>query len=203
MAVVYIVDDDQSVLRAVARLIRSAGYEVISFSSADEFLQQRPADSPSCLVLDISMPGLTGMDLQDALVSAGHRLPIIFITGQADVPVTVKAMKRGALDFLLKPFQEEDLLAVIRQAIEKDIRQRKEAEERGEIENRKNTLTHREREVFELVITGMLNKQIAAELGTSEKTIKVHRARVMEKMKANSLAELVQLAERVKNSPLD
>jgi RNA polymerase sigma factor (sigma-70 family) len=203
MAVIYIVDDDQSVLRAVARLIRSAGYEVISFSSADEFLQQRPADSPSCLVLDISMPGLTGMDLQDALVSAGHRLPIIFITGQADVPVTVKAMKRGALDFLLKPFQEEDLLAVIRQAIEKDIRQRKETEEHREIENRKNTLTHREREVFELVITGMLNKQIAAELGTSEKTIKVHRARVMEKMKASSLAKLVQLAERVKNSPLD
>jgi FixJ family two-component response regulator len=200
MAVVYVVDDDESVLRALARLIRSAGYEVISFSSADQFLQQKPADSPSCLVLDINMPGLTGMDLQDALVSAGHRLPIIFITGYADVPVTVKAMKRGAIDFLLKPFQDEDLLAVIHQGIEKDILQRKEAEERREIENRKNMLTPREREVFEMVITGMLNKQIAAELGTSEKTIKVHRGRVMEKMKANSLAELVQLGEVLKNS---
>ena len=200
MGTVYVIDDDESVQRALTRLIRSAGYEVISFSSADEFLQRRPADSPSCLVLDINMPGLTGMDLQDALVSAGLTLPIIFITGQADVPVTVKAMKRGALDFLLKPFQDVDLLAVIRQAIEKDIRQRKEAEEHSEIENRKNTLTHREKEVFELVITGMLNKQIAAELGTSEKTIKVHRARVMEKMKANSLAELVQFGERFKHS---
>ena len=198
MAVVYIVDDDESVLRALARLIRSAGYEVIPFSSADEFLKEIPADSPRCLVLDINMPGLTGMDLQDALVSVGNRLPIIFITGQADVPVTVKAMKRGALDFLLKPFQDEDLLAAIQQAIEKDIRQRKDAEEHREIENRKALLTQREREVFELVITGLLNKQIAAELGTSEKTIKVHRGRVMEKMKANSLAELVQLAERLK-----
>jgi Response regulator len=200
MALVYIVDDDPSVLRALGRLVRSAGHQVMSFSSADEFLQQTPANLPSCLVLDITMPGLTGMDLQDALVSAGHRLPIIFITGHADVPVTVKAMKRGALDFLLKPFQDRDLLAVILQAIEKDIQQRKQAEEHGEIENRKNTLTQREREVFGLVTTGMLNKQIAAELGTSEKTIKVHRARVMGKMKANSLAELVQLAERTKNS---
>jgi FixJ family two-component response regulator len=203
MAVVYIVDDDPSVLRALGRLVRSAGYQVMPFSSADEFLQQRPAESPGCLVLDINMPGLTGMDLQDALVSAGHRLPIIFITGDTDVPTTVKAMKRGALDFLLKPFQDRDLIAVIHQAIDRDIHQRRRAAEHGEIESRKNTLTQREREVFSMVITGMLNKQIAAELGTSEKTIKVHRARVMEKMKANSLAELVQLAERVKNRSLD
>lgn len=194
---VYVIDDDASVRRAITRLIRSAGFQVSVFESADEFLHQQPANVPSCLILDIQMPGLTGIDLQEALVTSGHTLPIIFISGYADVPMSVKAMKRGALDFLTKPFTDEELLAAIRKAIELDIQQKKANEEIQDIQNRINTLTPREAEVFSLVITGMLNKQIAAELGTSEKTIKVHRARVMEKMRSGSLAELVQLAERV------
>ena len=199
MPTVYVIDDDEDVLRSISRLIRSAGYEVVPFSSADDFLQKPPGNDPGCIVLDIHMPGLTGIDLQDALISSGLKIPLIFITGRANVPVTVKAMKKGAMDFLLKPFQDDELLSAIQTAIARDIEQKKQEEEFREIESRKETLTPREKEVFELVITGMLNKQIAMELGTSEKTIKVHRARVMEKMKAGSLAELVQLAEKIKN----
>ncbi len=173
----------------------------MAYSSADEFLQQEPVNAPSCIILDFQMPGLTGIDLQEALVALGHNLPVIFLSGRADIPISVKAMKRGALEFLTKPVSEEDLLSAIEKAIEADIRQKKEKLEIDELAGRMNRLTPREKEVFLLVITGMLNKQIAAELGTSEKTIKVHRARVMEKMQAGSLAELVQIADRLRVVP--
>lgn len=199
-AFVYIVDDDESVRRSVARLIRSAGYQVATFDSANAFLSHRPVDAPSCLILDIHMPGLTGMDLQEALTSAGLSLPIIFVTGVADVPITVQAMKRGAQDLLTKPIEAEDLLAAIRNAIEIDVRRKARQNDQNEIRTRMKALTPRETEVLQLVITGMLNKQIAAELGISEKTIKVHRARVMEKMAAGSLVDLVHMAERARKT---
>jgi RNA polymerase sigma factor (sigma-70 family) len=204
--IVYVVDDEESIRRAIARLVGRAGYQVLLFQSAEEFLVQKPSDAPSCLILDVNMPGLTGMDLQEALVVSGHNLPIIFVSGYANVPMSVKAMKTGAFDFLTKPFTAEELLEAISKAIETDIRQKKEKEEIENIQSRIETLTPREAEVFSLVVTGMLNKQIAAELGISEKTIKVHRARVMEKMRAGSLAELVKLAEHagkvIKSRPL-
>jgi two-component system response regulator FixJ len=200
-SLVFLVDDDPSVRRSVTRLIQSAGYSVQVFESADEFLKHGPVDLPSCLVLDIRMPGLTGMDLQEALVGSGHTMPIIFISGHADVPMSIKAMKRGAFDFLPKPFHDEDLLSAIEKALEKDVRQRELQSELQQLEHRMKSLTPREYEVFAFVVKGMLNKQIAAELGISEKTIKVHRARVMEKMKAGSLAELVQFAERIERRP--
>lgn len=196
-AVVYLVDDDASVRRGISRLIRSAGYHVEVFESAEEFLQRKENGLPSCLVLDIKMPGSTGMDLQQRLLASGQSTPIIFLSGHADVPTSVQAMKEGAFDFLTKPVTAEDLLSAVRKAINADILQKKQNEEVAEVQSRMSTLTNREAQVFSLVVTGMLNKQIAAELGTTEKTIKVHRARVMEKMGAESLAELVQLANRI------
>lgn len=196
-AVVYLVDDDASVRRGISRLIRSAGYHVEVFESAEEFLQRKENGLPSCLVLDIKMPGSTGMDLQQRLLASGQSTPIIFLSGHADVPTSVQAMKEGAFDFLTKPVTAEDLLSAVRKAIHADILQKKQNEEVAEVQSRMSTLTNREAQVFSLVVTGMLNKQIAAELGTTEKTIKVHRARVMEKMGAESLAELVQLANRI------
>lgn len=196
-AVVYLVDDDASVRRGISRLIRSAGYHVEVFESAEEFLQRKENGLPSCLVLDIKMPGSTGMDLQQRLLASGQSTPIIFLSGHADVPTSVQAMKQGAFDFLTKPVTAEDLLSAVRKAIHADILQKKQNEEVAEVQSRMSTLTNREAQVFSLVVTGMLNKQIAAELGTTEKTIKVHRARVMEKMGAESLAELVQLANRI------
>ena len=194
---VFLVDDDPSVRRALARLIRSADYQVQTFASAREFLDRKPhATEPACLVLDVRMPGLSGIDLQHELKLTNLVLPIIFITGHGDIPTTVKAMKAGAVDFLPKPVREADLLRAIEQALARARREGAEREELEDIQRRIDNLTAREREVMSLVIKGWLNKQIAVELGTVEKTIKVHRARVMDKMQVDSVAELVRLAER-------
>ena len=193
-ALVFVVDDDASVRKSLARLLKAAGYEAETFASVRDFLARRPHDGPCCLVLDVRMPGLTGLDLQEALRAAGQRLSIVFITGYRDVPVSVKAMKGGAVDFLTKPVDEETLLVAIQQAVARTLADRRQQARVTEIRNRIATLTPREAAVFALVVTGMLNKQIGSELGIAEKTVKVHRARVMEKMRAGSLAELVRLA---------
>ena len=192
---VFLVDDDASVRKSLARLVKTAGYEAELFASVRDFLARAPYDGPCCLVLDVRMPGLTGLDLQEALRVAGQRLAIVFITGHRDVPASVKAMKAGAVDFLTKPVDAETLLAAIRQAVARTITDRRRQARVAEVRDRMATLTPREAAVFALVVTGMLNKQIGAELGIAEKTVKVHRARVMEKMQAGSLAELVRLAD--------
>jgi FixJ family two-component response regulator len=191
---VFVVDDDASVRKSLVRLIKAAGYEAEAFGSVGDFLARRPYDGPCCLVLDVRMPGRTGLDLQEALRAAGQRLSIVFITGYRDVPVSVKAMKGGAVDFLTKPVDEGTLLAAIEQAVARTLADRRRQARQTEIQSRIATLTPREAAVFALVVTGMLNKQIGSELGIGEKTVKVHRARVMEKMQAGSLAELVRLA---------
>ena len=195
---VYLVDDDSSVRKALTRLIRASGYYVKAFASARDFLDdwRRADEAPACLVLDIRMPGLSGLDLQHELQAAKTLLPIIFITGHGDIPMSVKAMKEGAVDFLPKPLNDEELLRAIQQALVRADHDRVEQLEGEDLQRRLETLTPREREVMNLVVRGLLNKQIAFELGTVEKTIKVHRARVMEKMEVQSLAELVRLAER-------
>jgi FixJ family two-component response regulator len=199
VSTVFLVDDDASVRSALKRLISSAGYVVQAFASARAFLDSWSAEERgrACLVLDVRMPGLSGLDLQQELHAANAVLPIIFITGHGDIPMSVKAMKDGAVDFLPKPVEGDLLLDAIEQAIQRSARERALHEEIDDIRRRVNTLTPRELEVLRLVITGMLNKQIAYELGIVEKTIKVHRARVMEKMDVESLAELVRLAERI------
>jgi FixJ family two-component response regulator len=195
---VFIVDDDASVRRALTRLIKSAGYETQAFISAREFIDTHVhASDPACLVLDVRMPGLTGLDLQSELQKRNFILPIIFITGHGDVPMSVKAMKAGAVDFLPKPVNDADLLGAIAQALGRAAHELARSAELGNVYARMETLTPREREVMELVVTGMLNKQIAYALGTVEKTIKVHRARVMDKMEVASVAELARLAEKV------
>lgn len=194
---VFVVDDDPAVLKGLSRLLRSAHLACAAFSSPREFLDRHDPNAPGCLVLDVAMPGLNGLELQQALITSGHELPIIFLTGHGDIPMSVQAMKRGAVDFLTKPVNDETLLATVRTAIEKDRIQRQQRAEIADIQQRLATLTPREREVLEHVITGQLNKQTAAALGTVEKTIKVHRARAMEKMKAHSVAELVHLTEKV------
>jgi len=191
---VFVVDDDASVRKSLVRLIKAAGYEAEAFGSVGDFLVRRPYDGPCCLVLDVRMPGLTGLDLQEALRAAGQRLAIVFITGYRDVPVSVKAMKGGAVDFLTKPVDEGTLLGAIEQAVARTLADRRRQARLTEVQRRIATLTPREAAVFALVVTGMLNKQIGSDLGIGEKTVKVHRARVMEKMQAGSLAELVQLA---------
>jgi FixJ family two-component response regulator len=196
-ASVFVVDDDPSVRKSLTRLIEAAGYTVEAFASAREFLDAAPASGPCCLVLDIRMPGITGLDLQQTLAQAVHRIPVVFITGHGDIPTTVHAMKAGAIDFLTKPFAASDLLDAIRHAVEKDTRDLGTEAHTSSIHARVKTLTPRERQVFALVVTGMLNKQIAARLGIVEKTVKVHRARVMEKMRAGSVAELVRLADNI------
>jgi FixJ family two-component response regulator len=199
---VFLVDDEASVRRALARLIKSAGYEVQSFASAREFLDASPCPAgPACLVLDVRMPGLSGMDLQRQLETTNFILPVVFVTGYGDIPMTVKAMKAGAVDFLPKPVRDTDLLRAVEQALARARREGAERKELEDIRRRIDTLTAREREVMHLVVQGWLNKQIAFELGTVEKTIKVHRARVMEKMQVESLAELVRVAEKISPPP--
>ena len=194
---VFVVDDDPAVLKGLARVLRSARLEVVTFSSPHEFLEQHDPHAPGCLVLDVAMPGLNGLELQEALKVKGSAIPIIFLTGHGDIPMSVRAMKSGALDFLTKPVNDEDLLRAVNSAFEKDRIERRSRAELDEIQQRLSTLTPREREVLTHVVSGQLNKQIANDLGTVEKTIKVHRARVMEKMKVNSVAELVRLTERL------
>ena len=193
---VFVVDDDSAVLKSLTRLLRSAGLTVATFSSPAEFLDRHDPMLPGCLVLDVAMPGLNGLELQQALRADGHDRCIVFLTGHGDIPMSVQAMKSGAVDFLTKPVNDDDLLKAIRAAIEKDRIDRQNRDEVAEIEQLLATLTPREREVLEHVISGQLNKQTAADLGTVEKTIKVHRARVMEKLKVESVAELVRLTER-------
>jgi FixJ family two-component response regulator len=193
---VGIVDDDPSVRKGLARLVKGAGYRVEVFASAREFLARPQQGDPCCLLLDVRMPGLTGLELQEALAIAGRRMSIVFVSGHGDVPGSVKAMKGGAIDFLTKPIDARELLGAIERAVAKALTEQREQAGAMDVQSRLKTLTAREAQVFALVVTGMLNKQIAAELGIVEKTVKVHRARVMEKMRAGSLAELVRLADR-------
>lgn len=192
---ILVVDDDPSVRKSLTRLLASADYAVEAFASAREFLARAPHEGPCCLVLDVRMPGLTGIELQEMLAATGRRMSIVFVTGHADVPMSVKAMKAGAVDLLTKPVDVDVLIAAIRRAVTKDGRERAGETRRAEIRQRVDTLTAREVEVFARVVTGMLNKQIGSVLGIGEKTVKVHRARVMEKMQAGSVAELVRLAD--------
>ena len=194
---VFIVDDDASLRESLKNLIRSVGLRVEPFSSAQEFLRSKRPDMPGCLVLDVRLPGLSGLDLQKRMADSDIEMPIIFITGHGDIPMTVRAMKAGAVEFLTKPFRDQDLLDAIQQALERDRTGRKQRKEIEDLRRRFDLLTQREREVMALVVTGLLNKQIAGELGTSETTIKIHRHQVMEKMAANSLAELVRMSDRL------
>lgn len=201
---VFIVDDDLSVRKGLGRLLRSTGYDVETFGSAQEFLQAAPGcHGPACLVLDVKMPGLNGLDLQNQLQQREYAMPIVFITAYGDIPMSVKAMKTGAIDFLTKPFDEEDLLKAVQEALKKDIAHRSAMNERQNILQRVKSLTPREYEVLTYVITGMLNKQIAYDLDISEKTVKVHRGRVMEKLGIDSVAELVRLAEKAGIEPAE
>jgi FixJ family two-component response regulator len=192
---VGIVDDDPSVRKGLARLVTAAGYRVEVFASAREFLARPQQEDPCCLVLDVRMPGLTGLELQEALALAGRQTSIVFVSGHGDVAGSVKAMKAGAVDFLTKPVDAKELLGAIERAVTKGFRAQRDQARATDVQGRLKTLTAREAQVFALVVTGMLNKQVAAELRIVEKTVKVHRARVMEKMRAGSLAELVRLAD--------
>ncbi|MFY9907063.1 MAG: response regulator transcription factor [Terriglobales bacterium] len=198
--VVFVIDDDRMIREGLQSLIRSVGLRVETFSSAQDFLLAKRPDAPACLVLDVRMPGLSGLDLQLNLAEAGIHIPIIFITGHGDIPMSVRAMKEGAHEFLTKPVRGQDLLDAIQKAIASDRGLRKERQELNEIRSRFDTLTPREKEVLDLVVAGLLNKQIADQLGMSELTVKTHRAHVMEKTNAESLAHLVRMAERLKNS---
>jgi len=196
-AIVFVVDDDESVRQSLKNLVGSVGLRVEAFASAQEFLRSKLTDLPACLVLDVRLPGLSGLDLQKRMADAGIEIPIIFITGHGDIPMTVRAMKAGAVEFLTKPFRDQDLLDAIQQALDRNRAVREQRAEIKELRSRLDSLTPRERQVMGLVVAGLLNKQIAGELGTSETTIKIHRHQVMEKMRAGSLAELVRMADRL------
>ncbi|HEX4074039.1 MAG TPA: response regulator transcription factor [Candidatus Acidoferrales bacterium] len=195
---IFVVDDDASVRDAISNLLESVGLHGETFASADEFLSAPRPQAPSCLILDVKLPGRNGLEVQEELKSIGIQIPIVFITAHGDVPMTSRAMKAGAVDFLAKPFQKKDLLDAVTQALERDRIQREEQAELSILRARLDTLTPREREVMDLVVTGLMNKEAAAELGLSEITVKVHRGRVMQKMEADSLASLVLMSEKLK-----
>ena len=201
-ALVFLIDDDASVRKGVSRLLRSAGYKSESFESASDFLQREQHPGPACLIVDVRMPGINGMDLQETLIQRRREEQLIFITGYGDISMCAQAMKAGAADFLPKPFQDEELLQCVQRALTDSAEQRRRSAEKNQIRRLLDLLTPREFEVMQLVITGMLNKQIAGELGRAEKTVKVHRGRVMEKLGVTSVAELVQLVQRACLKPV-
>jgi RNA polymerase sigma factor (sigma-70 family) len=198
-AIVFVVDDDPSVRSSLKFLLSTVGLQVESFDSADAFLRRKASDTPSCLVLDVRLPGLSGLDFQGELAARKIRIPIVFLTGHGDIPMSVRAMKAGAVEFLTKPFRDQDLLDAVRIALERDRARREQEKEVADLQQRFNSLSPREQEVISMVASGMLNKQIAGQLGVAENTVKVHRSRAMEKMQAQSFAELVRMTEKLKS----
>jgi len=198
---VFIVDDDRSMRQAIQDLVESVGLRAEAYATGQEFLRRQRTSDPSCLVLDVRLPQMSGLDFQRQLADTGVQIPIIFITAHGDIPMSVRALKSGAVEFLTKPFRDQDLLDAIQQALQRDSGARAQQTEIQALEQRFQSLTVREREVMTLVVSGMLNKQIAAELGASEATVKIHRGHVMEKMQAGSIVELVRMADKLKVSP--